>query len=94
MAVHVDEVMRWAHARGRFRAGSCHMTADSRAELHAFARAIGLPRSRFHATPKMPHYDLLPSERGRALEAGAVFVPWREQARRRRAVQEDSGAPG
>lgn len=83
MTVYVDEIIRWT-TRGRYRNGSCHLMADTLEELHAFARAIGLPRSRFHRGSKVPHYDLIEAEREQALEAGAVFVPAREQARRRR----------
>ena len=66
-----------------FRPGSCHMTADTLEELHAMAAKIGLRRDWFQAKSSAPHYDLTASKRARALEAGAVFKPGREQARER-----------
>lgn len=69
-----------------FRAGSCHLTTDGPIEeLHAFAKSIGLRKGWFQATASTPHYDLTPARRVRAIEMGAVFVPAKEQARRRRA---------
>jgi hypothetical protein len=80
--VYVDEIRTWPHARGCFRGGSCHLTADSVYELHAFAQRIGLKRSWFQ-TASTPHYDLTPKTRDFAIAAGAVFVPAKEQARER-----------
>jgi hypothetical protein len=39
---------------------------------------------------RVPHYDLTPGKREAAIRAGAVFVPAREQARRRIAAREVS----
>jgi len=61
----------------------CHMTANSMAELHAFADQIGLKRAWFHGG-RVPHYDLAPEFRARALAAGAVFVRAIDQAKARR----------
>ena len=85
MTVYVDELRTWPHARGVFRAGSCHLTADSIDELHAFAARIGLRRSWAQLPPKhrVPHYDLVASKREAALAAGAAFVPAKEQAAKR-----------
>ena len=43
------------------------------AELHRFARAIGLPERAFHdpSGQPRPHYDCTPEYRERALEGGA-----------------------
>lgn len=90
MSVYVDELVRWPHARGIFRNGSSHLTADSLEELHAFAAAIGLRREWFQDHPIAPHYDLTPARRARALAGGAEVVLAREQARRRRVAK---GAP-
>lgn len=87
MTVYVDDLQVWPHARGRFKAGSCHMTADTLAELHEFARRIGIKRHWFHRTKLAPHYDLIEAERAAALAAGAEYVPAMEQARRRRAAR-------
>jgi len=81
----VDELVVYPNAWGPFRGGSCHLTTDgSMEELHAFAKRLGMRRSWFQEHPVLPHYDLVPSRRSRALVLGAVFVPAREQARRRR----------
>lgn len=87
MSVYVDEERDYplSMIKGRARRYGrrwCHLTADSVEELHEFAARIGMRRSWFqgHGTP---HYDMVPRRRERALEAGAVFVPAREQARKR-----------
>lgn len=86
MTVYVDEIKHWPNARAPFHQGSCHLTADSLTELHAFALRIGLRRAWFQNHPLAPHYDLTPSRRHRALMAGATFVPACEQAKTRRLV--------
>ena len=90
MTVMVDQLVAWpvaakAGARHVFGNGrqSCHLTADSLDELHAFALRIGLKRAWFQDHPSAPHYDLTPSRRAKALAAGAVFVSSRDQARAR-----------
>lgn len=80
--VYVDEVRRWPTTIRCLAGGSCHLTADTLDELHAVAAAIGMRRAWFQAG-RIPHYDLTPSRREAALAAGAVFVPAKEQARRR-----------
>jgi Protein of unknown function (DUF4031) len=80
-----------AQARRHFGNGraSCHLTTDGELdELHAFAARIGLLRAWFQEHPVASHYDLTPSRRARALAAGAVFVPMREQLLARRAKRE------
>lgn len=64
---------------------SCHMYADSLAELHAFARRLGLKREWFQNHPALAHYDLVPSRRLRAVSLGAIeqdrraaVAKWRE----------------
>ncbi|KPL02551.1 MAG: hypothetical protein AMK75_02645 [Planctomycetes bacterium SM23_65] len=68
----------------RYRSGSwCHLTTDGDIEeLHVFAQRIGLKREWFQNV-RVPHYDLRPSLRRKALAAGARFVSAREQARAR-----------
>lgn len=83
MTVYVDEFRVWAPTRIRcFRNGSCHMTADTLEELHAMAKQLRLKREWFQAG-STPHYDLTLEKRSIALGSGAVFVPAREQARKR-----------
>lgn len=68
MACYVDELRRW----GAWKWGdSCHLTADSLAELHAFAMRIGMRRSWFQDT-RYPHYDLTAARRARAIRCGAI----------------------
>ncbi|NUP08370.1 MAG: DUF4031 domain-containing protein [Polyangiaceae bacterium] len=90
MTVYVDEFRIW-HPPGAkvprcFRAGSCHLTADTLDELHAMATKVGMRRAWFQEQ-SMPHYDLTEKRREAAIAAGAVFVPGREQARKRRAAR-------
>lgn len=66
MAVYVDsEHIRW---RGRT---WCHLVADSPAELHAFARQLGLKAQWFQSRSVYPHYDVTSTMRQRALRLGA-----------------------
>lgn len=53
-------------------------------ELHRVARAAGMKRVWFQPKPGFPHYDLVPSRRAAAIEAGAVERPLKDwlQARR------------
>lgn len=63
----------------------CHMISDtSEAELHAFAKRIGLRPEWAQLRPaaSAAHYDLTPSRRARAVRLGAVEVTSRELALR------------
>jgi hypothetical protein len=92
VTVYVDEFRRWAPTKLRtFAAGSSHMTADTLDELHALAEKIGLRREWFQPHPLAPHYDLTERRRGAALLAGAVFVPAKEQARKRIEARKEAG---
>lgn len=85
MTVMVDELMAWPYAKGVFRRGSCHLTASTMDELHAFALRLGLRRDWFQEHALLPHYDLTPRKRAAAMAAGAVVVPMREQLQALRA---------
>ena len=50
----------------------CHMWADDIDELHAVAEAIGLKRRWFQNDTRLPHYDLTPPRRRRAIKHGAI----------------------
>jgi hypothetical protein len=89
MAVYVDQLAKWPTTIRCFKAGRCHLTADTVEELHAFAARIGLRREWFQEHRLAPHYDLTPSKRKRALLAGAIFVEAKEQARRRVAARSE-----
>jgi hypothetical protein len=83
MTVYVDELQRFPTRIRCFMNGSCHLTADTLDELHAFASRLGLRRAWFQEHSSAPHYDLTPSKREQALALGAVFKSAREQARER-----------
>jgi hypothetical protein len=53
-------------------------------ELHGFARRLGLRRERFQEHGRLPHYDLRPEMRERALAMGAEAVSSKELFRRGR----------
>lgn len=56
-----------------------HMISDhSLAELHSFAKQIGLKRHWFHSSTKHPHYDLMKSKIDTAYENGAKKVSSKE----------------
>ena len=80
MPVYVDEPI-W-RSRGR---RWCHLTADTTAELHTFADALGLRRAWFQSRPGQPwkdHYDLPDYARARAVERGALLISRREAGAR------------
>lgn len=54
---------------------SCHMMSDRDVgELLDFAKGIGLPLAWFQARSSVPHFDLSPRWRSRAIAAGALEV--------------------
>lgn len=72
MTVYVDQGSFPANGR-RW----CHLFTDGPdAELHAFAKALGLKREWFQAPPRArwKHYDLVVEKRDRALRMGAVVA--------------------
>lgn len=88
MTVYVDEFRRWPTGIRCFKNGSCHLTADSDDELHAFAAKLGLRREWFQPHPLLNHYDLTPARREHAVRLGAVEVTTRERLRMRRRILE------
>jgi len=74
MSVYVDQAMpcipnvNWKY---KF---ACHMFADTEEELHEMAATVGLDRKYFQSDNRLPHYDLVPTKRVRAVKAGAVEV--------------------
>ena len=78
MAAYVDSLVVYSHARGKYKAGACHLCADSIAELHAFAAICGFKRSWYHSGTSLPHYDLVSADRDIAIQHGAVPVSSRE----------------
>lgn len=89
MAVYVDT------ARNPFgRMIMCHMWADTAAELHAMAAAIGMKRAWFQ-TPdgpnrrpvSFPHYDLSRTRRAAAVARGAIELGRLEAVDSRRSIR-------
>ena len=79
MAAYVDALQVWPNARGIFRAGSCHLAADTLDELHEFAARLGMRRGWFQSgNGRHPHYDLVKSRRDRAVALGALEVSGRD----------------
>lgn len=55
----------------------CHMFADTAAELHEMAAAIGMKRAWYQPT-SFPHYDVSLARRAQAIALGARVVERRE----------------
>jgi hypothetical protein len=92
MTVYVDELfvtnrsLADPQANRNFGNGkkSCHMTADTADELHAFAKRIGLKREwAQHVGRPTLHYDLTPRRRAAAVQNGAVETSARLQVIKR-----------
>lgn len=64
----------------------CHMFAESLADLHAMADAIGMRRSWFQPL-SFPHYDVCLTRRARAVALGAIEVDRREGYRIRKRIR-------
>ena len=77
MACYVDTVREYPDA-GLRHTRVCHLLADTRAELHAMAEALGVPRRYFQDHPWRWHHDLPEPLRARAVELGAREVGLRE----------------
>jgi Protein of unknown function (DUF4031) len=73
MTVYVDDM--YLSPAGKFRRMKMsHMIADTEAELHAMADAIGVAR-KWH---QGDHYDIAMSKRAEAVKLGAVAITWRQ----------------
>lgn len=79
MTVYVDDANIAATPAPRTSRWS-HLSADTRAELHEFAGALGLRREWFQDAPATWHYDLSEGKRARAIQLGAEAVTWCEGA--------------
>jgi hypothetical protein len=75
---------------GRLAASWSHLTVgpdDDLAELHEFARRLGLQRRWFQDKPwPRQHYDVTESKRQQAIRLGAVAITWREAGEQMRAA--------
>jgi hypothetical protein len=64
-----------------------HMVAESADDLHAAARALGLPPAAAQARGRTLHYDLPEALREQAIARGvAQPIHWRDLVRRRGAL--------
>jgi hypothetical protein len=87
VTVYVDD-MRVPARVGRIEANWSHMMVgawDDLAELHQFARVIGLRRAWFQDKPwPRQHYDVTDTKRNLAIASGAVGLTWRQNGERLR----------
>jgi hypothetical protein len=67
MAVYVDGLCDYGWRYGK----SCHLIADTRDELKAFAVSIGL-QVRWYQPGSFPHFDLTAGKRTAAVLRGAI----------------------
>lgn len=75
MTVYVDDMYRYP--LGQFRGmRMSHMIADTEAELHGMAAAIGMQRHWYQGD----HYDLNEERRAAAIRAGALPITLRQCA--------------
>lgn len=65
---------------------SCHLMADTREELMAFAARLGLRAVWFQDHPVHPHFDLTAKRRAVAVQLGAVELSSRDSVLRYRAL--------
>lgn len=66
-----------------FRKGNwCHMWCADVETLHHFASSIGLKRAWFQDRDGFQHYDLSPTRRVMAINAGAVEITCREMVKK------------
>jgi len=90
MAVYVDEIIKYPTKIPCFKNGSCHLVADTLAELHTFAEKLGLKRAWFQDNRKIPHYDLTPGKSREAIALGAVWDPRLSEYIERRGLTKDA----
>jgi len=75
VAVYVDNVYIPAKVGNMRPAVWCHMTADTKDELHAFAVMLGMNTRWFQDKPNgLWHYDVTKTVRARAVRAGAIEI--------------------
>jgi hypothetical protein len=88
MAVYVDDAaIPWRGHRWS------HLVAETAAELHAAADALGIPRIAAQDGGRTLHYDLPEEFRAQAIGRRlAEPISWRELARRRAEVAPGRGA--
>lgn len=80
MSVYVDLLKPCAPNSNWRYAASCHLFADSIEELMEFSGKIGLKPEWFQNHKLMPHFDLTPSMRQKAVQSGAIQLSLRDTA--------------
>lgn len=91
MAVYVDTLREWGWRMYGRTVASCHMIADTPAELHSLASMLGLKfRHRQVSALGDLHYDLTPTRRAKAVQLGAVELTQRPFVAKMRELR---GAP-
>ena len=73
MSVYVDKIMPCEPNKNWKYNHSCHLIADTVAELHSFAASLGLKESWFQSKT-IPHYDLTRNKRREAVTLGAKEI--------------------
>ncbi len=72
MACYVDQ-LRGCQPNAKWKWNrSCHLFAESEAELMTFARQLGLRPEWLHDSKGFRHFDLTPAKRERAVRMGAI----------------------
>lgn len=80
MTIYVDDLQDYPLALVKKEARKhgtiwCHLATNGDVEeLHAFAEQLGLDRKYFQDRPGLPHYDLTPRMRQKAMTLGAIPV--------------------
>jgi hypothetical protein len=100
--IYVDDLVR--HGAGYRGAGAaqaarvgarngdrwCHLYADTELELHAFALRLGMRRTWAQVSRSgIPHYDLTPGRRARAVVLGAYELGRREACDLRKKIRDE-----
>jgi len=71
--IYVDKLRNWPNKKAKW----CHLLSDEgEEELHTFAKRIGLRRKWYQGQRDLPHYDLSPGFREKAVEAGAIELDY------------------
>jgi len=73
MTVYVDDMQMPAKV-GRIQANWSHMMADTREELVAFAKTLGMQERWLQDKRSGVHFDVVDSRRDAAIRAGAVLI--------------------
>lgn len=74
MSCYVDQLRKTKTSKSWPYPKACHLIADSVAELHSFAKMLGLKPSWFQNHERHPHYILTESKRNLAVRKGVLEV--------------------